>query len=57
LFIESIPNTESRDFAENVLTNLWVYRARLGQPAPSRDRIAAGELPIFDAIDGLTEGL
>lgn len=57
LFIESIPNTESRDFAENVLTNLWVYRARLGQPAPSRDRIAAGELPIFDAIDGLSEGL
>ncbi|MEL6506851.1 MAG: transglycosylase SLT domain-containing protein, partial [Pseudomonadota bacterium] len=47
LFIESIPNSESRDFAENVLTNLWVYRARLGQPAPTRDRIAAGELPIF----------
>ncbi|MEO1707797.1 MAG: lytic transglycosylase domain-containing protein [Pseudomonadota bacterium] len=57
LFIESIPNTESRDFAENVLTNLWVYRARLGQPAPTRDRIAAGELPIFEAIDQLTVGL
>ena len=53
LFIESIPNTESRDFAENVLTNLWVYRARLGQSAPTRDRIAAGELPIFEAIDQL----
>ncbi len=55
LFIESIPNTESRNFAESVLTNLWVYRARLGQPAPSRDRIAAGELPIFRAIDNLTQ--
>jgi len=57
LFIESIPNTESRNFAERVLTNLWVYRARLGQPAPTRDRIAAGELPIFEAIDALTADL
>jgi len=55
LFIESIPNTESRNFAESVLTNLWIYRARLGQPAPTRDRVAAGELPIFEAIDNLTE--
>lgn len=54
LFVESIPNTESRDFAESVLTNLWVYRARLGQPAPTRDRIAAGQYPIFEAIDQLT---
>lgn len=29
LFIESIPNPESRDFVEKVLTNVWVYRARL----------------------------
>ena len=55
LFIESIPNTESRNFAESVLTNLWIYRARLGQAAPSRDKIAAGRLPIFQAIDNLTQ--
>ncbi len=54
LFIESIPNTESRNFVENVLTNFWVYRARLAQPAPSRDRVAAGELPLFEAVDQLT---
>ncbi len=51
LFIESIPNRESRDFVEKVLTNFWVYRARLGQPAPSREKVAAGELPLYEAID------
>ncbi|MHA7872568.1 MAG: lytic transglycosylase domain-containing protein, partial [Hyphococcus sp.] len=51
LFIESIPNSESRDFVEHVLTNFWVYRARLGQPAPSRDKVAAGELPLYEALD------
>ncbi len=51
LFIESIPNPESRDFVEKVLTNVWVYRARLGQPAPSRDKVAAGALPLYEAID------
>jgi peptidoglycan lytic transglycosylase len=51
LFIESIPNRESRDFVEKVLTNVWVYRARLGQPAPSRDKVAAGKLPLYEALD------
>ncbi len=51
LFIESIPNRESRDFVEIVLTNFWIYRARLGQPAPSREKVAAGELPLYEALD------
>ena len=51
LFIESIPNRESRDFVEKVLTNFWVYRARLGQPAPSREEVAAGRLPLYEAVD------
>lgn len=55
LFIESIPNPESRDFVEKVLTNVWVYRARLGQPAPTRDKVAAGKLPLYEAIDQLAE--
>ncbi|MEO1252385.1 MAG: lytic transglycosylase domain-containing protein [Pseudomonadota bacterium] len=55
LFIESIPNRESRDFVEHVLTNFWVYRARLGQPTPSRDAVAAGDLPLYEALDQLTE--
>ena len=55
LFIESIPNPESRDFVEKVLTNVWVYRARLGQPAPTRDKVAAGELPLYEALDQLAQ--
>lgn len=55
LFIESIPNSESRDFVEKVLTNVWVYRNRLGQPAPTRQKVAAGELPLYEAVDQLAE--
>jgi soluble lytic murein transglycosylase-like protein len=51
LFIESIPNPESRDFVERVLTNFWVYSQRLGQTPTSRDLVAAGKLPLYDAID------
>jgi len=53
LFIESIPNPESRDFVEKVLANVWIYRARLGQPAPTREKVAAGQLPLYEALDQL----
>lgn len=51
LFIESIPLFETRDYVERVLTNLWIYRYRLGQPAPSLDAIASGEWPSYIALD------
>ena len=51
LFIECIPLRETRIFIERVLTNLWIYRHRLGQPTPSLDAIAAGESPIYTALD------
>lgn len=47
LFIESIPSRETRIFIERVLANLWIYRDRFGQQAPSLDAIAAGERPIY----------
>lgn len=46
-FIESIPARETRDFIEEVLTNFWIYRDRLGQDAPSLDLAAAGQWPIY----------
>lgn len=52
LFIESIPNAETRDFIEKVVANLWIYRAHLGQPAPTLDAVAAGGWPVYTAIDG-----
>ena len=55
LFIESIPNPESRDFVERVLTNYWVYRARMGQKPTSRDLAAAGRTPLYDALDQIIE--
>ena len=51
LFIESIPSRETRDFIERVLSNLWMYRERLGQPAPSLDAIAEGKRPVYKALD------
>ena len=52
LFIESIPARETRGFIERVLANLWIYRDRLGQPAPSLDAIAAGDWPVYISLDG-----
>ncbi len=51
LFIESLPSLETRLFIERVLTNLWIYRARLGQPAPSLEALAAGVRPIYVKLD------
>jgi soluble lytic murein transglycosylase-like protein len=51
LFIESIPARETRMFVERVLANLWIYRERLGQAAPSLDAIAAGRQPVYKALD------
>jgi soluble lytic murein transglycosylase len=46
-FIESIPSLETRIFIEKVLSNLWMYRNQLGQPAPSLAAIAAGRWPMY----------
>jgi soluble lytic murein transglycosylase-like protein len=50
LLIESVPNPEARHFVETVMTNIWVYRDRLGEPAPSRDAVAAGARPTYRSI-------
>ncbi|MCW9032952.1 MAG: lytic transglycosylase domain-containing protein [Rhodospirillales bacterium] len=51
LFIESIPSKETRNFVERVFTNLWIYRDRFGQQAPSLQAIAAGEWPVYIPLD------
>jgi soluble lytic murein transglycosylase-like protein len=57
LFIESLPSRETRLFIERVLANLWIYRERLGQPAPSLDGIASGDWPLYVALDTATHEL
>ena len=51
LFIESLPSRETRLFVERVLANLWIYRTRLGQRAPSLEAIAAGDWPQYESLD------
>ena len=51
LFIESLPAKETRLFVEHVLTNIWAYRARLGQQRPSLAALAAGRTPLYESLD------
>lgn len=51
LFIESLPRSETRDFVEQVLTNFWIYRAKLGQKSPSKEDIVQGRWPSYVAMD------
>lgn len=47
LYLESIPLTETRDYAETVIKNFWVYQLRMGEPTVSLDALARGEWPAF----------
>jgi soluble lytic murein transglycosylase len=53
LFLESLPNRETRNFVERVMANYWIYQDRLGQDTPSLDRVAAGNWPDYQPQDGL----
>ncbi len=52
LFIESIPNAETRGFVQHVLAYSWIYAARLRLPSPSLDALAAGRFPQLPAGSG-----
>ena len=47
LFIEAIPNAETRRFVQHALVYTWIYAARLELPAPSLAELAAGTFPRF----------
>ena len=51
LFLESIPLRETRIYVKKVLTNLWMYRDRLGQPQPSLEALAGNAWPLYRALD------
>jgi soluble lytic murein transglycosylase len=57
LFIESIPNEETRGFVPRALTYTWIYAARLHLPAPSLDELAAGAWPVFHAQSSRREAV
>ncbi len=47
LYLESVPVRESRVYVKKVLTNLWAYRIRLGQPVPSLAALAENRWPVY----------
>ena len=55
LFVESIPFSETRDYVKKVVANMWIYRARYGQRAPSLEAVAAQAWPHYEAQDGRNE--
>jgi soluble lytic murein transglycosylase-like protein len=51
LFLESIPMREPRVYVKKVLTNFWIYRARLGQPEPSPEALVRGRWPTYRTLE------
>jgi soluble lytic murein transglycosylase len=55
LFLESIPMREPRVYVKKVLSNLWTYRARFGQPQASLTALARSSWPTYRALDRRTQ--
>jgi soluble lytic murein transglycosylase-like protein len=51
LYIETLPNIETRLFVRRVLTNLWIYRYRLEQSIPSLQAMLDGKFPKYKRLD------
>jgi soluble lytic murein transglycosylase len=47
IYLEAIPNPETRTYVNRALTYAWIYAARLGLSAPGLDALVAGEFPRF----------
>ncbi len=45
LFLESIPNSGTRNYVEQVLADYWIYQHRMGAPGNSLDAVAEGSWP------------
>ena len=46
----------TRLYVERVLTNMWIYRQRLGEDAPDLESLAAGQWPAYVSMDAATQG-
>ena len=51
LYIESFPAYETRSYIKRVMSNLWLYRARLNQPLTSMRELANGNWPLYNSED------
>jgi soluble lytic murein transglycosylase-like protein len=51
LWMESLPRTESRDYAERVLSHFALCRKRFGQPVPEFAALANGMPAVYRPLD------
>ena len=51
LYIESFPAYETRNYIKRVMSNLWLYRARLDQPLTALQELADGQWPYYNSED------
>ena len=51
LYIESFPAFETRNYIKRVMSNLWLYRARMDQPLNSIEDLADGQWPLYNSAD------
>ena len=55
LYIESFPAYETRMYIKRVMSNLWLYRARLNQPLTALEELADGEWPRYNSEDAYVQ--
>lgn len=51
LFIESLPQRETRHYIQRVLPHYWAYRARLGESQTSLRQLAEGKWPRLPSVN------
>ena len=51
LYLESFPAYETRGYIKRVMANLWLYRARLGQPLTTLKVLADSKWPLYNSED------
>ena len=51
LYVESFPAYETRNYIKRVMSNLWLYRARLNQPLTALKELADGSWPYYNSED------
>ena len=51
LYVESFPAYETRNYIKRVMSNLWLYRARLNQPLTALKELADGNWPYYNSED------
>jgi soluble lytic murein transglycosylase-like protein len=51
LYVESFPAYETRNYIKRVMSNLWLYRARLNQPLTALSELADGKWPYYNSED------